>query len=510
MPNPQADNVEDDGQAQAAATGEGKKRRFDRKDFVKPKPSRLVMGIMSPVNRYLILMGIPSIRRLSVLWQLPLICDLPGPGSTAKVQSLDFPESEREKFRQYINPQTAAFVGPNHPEFWTDWGLDKLFSDAISPRMAHWAWYGTVNANPYMQAFWLRNNLIANAPNGTEQAKQHAIDWVKQGYGNLLHPEGSVHWTANKIQPIFGGIIEMAIRTSHDFIAVGDPRPVYAVPMLSKYYFVEDVSGALASELGRIEKKLGFMSSPELSLQERFFSLQASILRQKLRDFEGKHAQLEVTPQNFFQTQAMFQAELLSRLNDIYGEREGDLARQLRAYEKEIKKHRVSRSSDGLSPEQEAARARYRKESGLVAEIRRLDTFQADVYGTEKLTQEQIAETLKRTKRDLVNFTTMDGFRNLMPVAAGWRRGVLRCGEPINVRERVESHRGSMDQLKEELVIEFRQRMQAKLDEIIAATQAETDKFARPNPFSVQPAPPDAPLPAALRQPARMPVSSPT
>ena len=462
-----------------------KKRRFDSKDFVKPKPSRLVMGIMSPVNRYLIMKGIPGLRRIPYIWQLPIVRDLPGPGSTAKVLSLDFPESEKEKFRQYINPDTAAFVGPNHPEFWTDWGLDKIFSDAVSPRMAHWAWYGTVNANPYMQAFWLRNNLIANAPNDTEAAKQHAIDWVKQGHGNLLHPEGSVNFTANQVQPIFGGIIEMAIRTSQDFIAESDPRPVYAVPMLSKYYFIDDVSKSLAGEMGRIEKKLGFDSPPDLPLEERFFALQKSILSQKLSEFESLAANDAVTRQNFFAMQENFQAELISRLQDIYGEREGLLAKRLRSYEKEIKKNRVRRGREPLTPEQEAARARYKVESSLVAEIRRLDTFGADVYGAEKLTQEQMAETLKRTKRDLVNFTTMDGIRNLMPAAAGWRKAILRCGDPMNVRERVESHDGDVDELKEQLLSEFRERMQAKLDEIIAATTPVTDQFARPNPFHV-------------------------
>ena len=181
---------------------------------------------------------------MPLVWNLPLVRDLPNPGSTAKVLSVDFPESEIAKFKQYINPDTAAFVGPNHPEFWTDWSLDKYFADLVSPQMSHWAWYGTVNANPFMQGFWLRNNLISNAPNGKEEAKQYAIDWVKQGYGNLLHPEGSVNWTADKVQTIFGGIIDMSIRTSREFIASGDARPVYAIPMLSKYFFVEDASAA--------------------------------------------------------------------------------------------------------------------------------------------------------------------------------------------------------------------------------------------------------------------------
>ena len=113
------------------------------------------MSLLSPVNRYLILQGIPGLRRLPLIWQLPLVRDLPGPGSTAKVLDVDFPASEVAKFKEYINPNTAAFIGPNHPEFWTDWSLDKYFADAVSPKMSHWAWYGTVNANPFMSGKYL-------------------------------------------------------------------------------------------------------------------------------------------------------------------------------------------------------------------------------------------------------------------------------------------------------------------------------------------------------------------
>jgi hypothetical protein len=393
---------------------------------------------------------------------------------------VDFPAEEIARFKQYINPNTAAFVGPNHPEFFTDWSLDKYFADRVSPRMSHWAWYGTVNANPLMQAFWLRNNLIANAPNGKEEAKQYAIDWVKQGHGNLLHPEGSVHWTADHVQTIFGGIVEMSLRVSREFIESGDERPVYAVPMLSKYFFVEDVSQGLAAEMARIAGKLGLPLDQQAPLEVRFFMLQERILAKQLTVFQSQVAPREITPQNFFEIQIRFQEELLERLRAVYGERSGDLASRLRSYEKEIKKLPPERRS---APEDEASR-RYREETKLVAEIRRLETFKADVYATETLTQEQIAESLKRINRDQVKFTGLDGLRNVLPVAVGWRKVLLRCGDPLNVREHLEQHRGEAKELVEQLVLEFRRRMQAKLDELIALSKSVTARFARPNPFA--------------------------
>jgi hypothetical protein len=456
------------------------KKRFSRKDFAQPKPSKLVMGIMSPLNRWLILQGIPGIRRLSWIWSLPLVRDFPGPGSTAKVLSVDFPDTEIARFKEYINPNTAAFIGPNHPEFWTDWSLDKYFADAVSPQMSHWAWYGTVNANPMIQGFWLRNNLISNAPNGKEEAKRCAIASAKKGLGNLLHPEGGVAWTANKVQTIFGGIIDLAIRTSQELIEAGDSRPVYAIPMVSKYFFVGDSTSALSAELGRIEKKLGFATDRTAKLSDRFFSLQQRILAKHLKAFEVQVADQEITPANFFAIQKSAQTELMQRLAQIYGPREGDLSAQLRSYEKEIK---LLRPAD-REAQDEASKKRYKEETALVAEIRRLDTFLEDVYGTALLTQEQIAESLKRIKRDLVQFTTLDGIRTVLPVAAGWRKVILRCGDPINVRERLQSHQGDVKALSDELVKEFHRRMQSKLDELIAESRKVTDAFAVANPFA--------------------------
>ena len=45
--------------------------RFNPKDFARPIPSRLLMSLMGPVNRWLILQGVPGLRRLPLVWKLP-------------------------------------------------------------------------------------------------------------------------------------------------------------------------------------------------------------------------------------------------------------------------------------------------------------------------------------------------------------------------------------------------------------------------------------------------------
>jgi hypothetical protein len=90
----------------------------------------------------------------------------------------------------------------------TDWMLDKEVSRRVAPLMAHWASYEIVNPNPWAQAFWLRNNLIANAPGGG--GKEYSIRWARAGHGVLLHPEGTPSWHGDAVGTLVPGIVEMA------------------------------------------------------------------------------------------------------------------------------------------------------------------------------------------------------------------------------------------------------------------------------------------------------------
>lgn len=455
-------------------TPKDSKEKFDPRVFKAPHPNQRVMAITGIVNRSLIFFGVPFVRKIPLIWNLPVLRDVPGLGSTAKVNEFDFPESEVKKIKQYANSETCTFFGPNHPEFWTDWALDKIFSEQVLPTMSHWAFYKTVNANKIMQKFWLANNLIATAPIGKKAAMDHAVNWAKSGRGNLLHPAGAVGWTGSRIQDLRPGIIDMSIRASLELIEEGSSRPVYAIPgPISHYYFIEDVSWALKREMRSIEKKLRLPNGGSLDTADRFAALQVHILKQRLEKFDSPHAKREITPANFFQVQEEAQEELLSRLAEKYGEREGSFGLKLHLYEVAVKE------------------ARSKEDLKIVNEVRRLNRFKSEVYQTEALTQEQIAETLKCLKYDLVNFTFMDKLRNMMPVAVGWRNCTVRAGEVLDVRSRLEERFPNpntiSDAEKKEfsaaLLTQFRDRMQSTLDELVASAKPTTSQWAKRNPF---------------------------
>src|SRR4051812_49427237 len=167
--------------------------------FQPPRPSFLLMHLLGVVNRWFMLLGLPVLQRVPIIRDLPLV------RGRFRIRRIDFPKADRERLERAVNPNTAAFVGPNHPEFGFDWMMDKHIQTMVGPRMASWASHGIVATAP---GFWTRNNLVAH--NGGEQAMEYSVQSALRGDGVLLHPEGAVHWTADLIHPLYRGIAEMA------------------------------------------------------------------------------------------------------------------------------------------------------------------------------------------------------------------------------------------------------------------------------------------------------------
>ena len=159
---------------------------------------------MSVVNGLVMLQGLPGFRDLA---PFDRVAGLLG----ANVRHIDFPESDRTRLASACGPGKATFITPNHPEFFTDWMIDKEIVSGLFPNAAFWATNAVVNGTgKAAQRFWLANNLIAQIPGNNEAAREHSIDWALKGHGVLLHPEGSVGWHSKTLAPFLPGAFEMA------------------------------------------------------------------------------------------------------------------------------------------------------------------------------------------------------------------------------------------------------------------------------------------------------------
>jgi len=410
---------------------------FSAPTFVRPKPNRGLMWALGYVNRWIILRGHLRIRHL------------------------DFPRADRERLRMAVKDETAAFIAPNHPEFGTDWMLDKELSTIVAPRMASWAAHSIVSSAP---AFWARNNLIAN--NGGDAATDYSVSWALAGHGVLLHPEGMVRWTADRIHRLFSGVAELACETARR----ANGGRVFIAPVVWKLRYTHDVSDVLHDEMELIERALGLAIGDAMQVADRFHALQMNLLAKQMRSFS-----YETGVSDFFGRQEVFRAHLVADLltrHDVEPSESIDQA--IHRLERAI----AAKRRQARSPELD-------RDAKQVAEAERLGGFCREVYASELLSQEQIGESLKRIRCCLLRRGLGNTLHNYLPKPYGDRVAHVRVPEPIAI----DTMRASASTDTERtayvraLVDATRTRMQQRLDAINAEIADLVAPLSHPNPF---------------------------
>jgi hypothetical protein len=358
------------------------------------------MWLLGHVNRWFLLLGLPVLRRVPFLRDLPLV------RGYFWVREIDLPHPDLERLQRAVNSGTAAFLGPNHPQFGFDWMMDKELSTRVAPRMASWAAANIIGTAP---GFWLRNNLIANT--GGDAAMNYSIERALAGDAVLLHPEGSVHWTGSMVHPLFGGIAEMACEAARRAGPGG--KPVYVVPVVWRIRYLDDVSGPLHQEMDLIERYLGITAGDSINVRERFRSLQEAILLRQMHVFGFEPGW--VSGLDFFARQDAFRDWLIEDLETRYTIERCEPVERL-----------LSRYKRAIPPELTSDRAK-------VEEAMRLGGFCREAYARKPLTQEEIAESLKRHRATLVRRGWRNVLHNYLPSALGPRVVHVRVPEPILV-----------------------------------------------------------------------------
>jgi len=420
-------------------------RRFSPLEYRDPSPAPWLIHAIGVVNRFGILPGL-------------------------KIRGFDLPDADLRRLRGAVNPGTAAFLGPVHPEFLTDWMVDKELSRRVSPFMAHWASYEIVNASPVARAFWLANNLIANVPGGG--GKEYSVRWASRGHGVLLHPEGTATWQAERVAALLPGVVDMAWETAGRLAEANDPRPVYLVPVVWSIRFTGDARRGLSRDMRRVELGLGLPRGDRLAPRERFAALMRNLLvRQCERlglarpDFQRRGG--------YFAAQSAALEELRASLAERYGELDPDLTRAQFQIRKAMRE-RAAADPEGV-----------RRDRERLLELLRLAGFDPAVYHRPRLAQERIAEVLKRTRSSLLTRGLRNVLHNTLPVAAGPRVAHVRVPEPIAVHAswRADAPEGGAE-ARAALLIEHRGRLQRALDALGVELHGLRERFALPNPLN--------------------------
>lgn len=415
--------------------------RFDPLEYRDPAPVGWLIRALGPLNRHLIL---PHVLKLS---------------------EVELPGADLLRLRNAVHSGTIAFIGPNHPEFMTDWMLDKEVSSRCSPLMAHWAAHEIVNGSPLAQRFWLANRLIANVPGGG--GKEYSLRTALAGDGVLLHPEGTATWQAERVGSLRSGIVEMALSAAQRAAEAGDQRPVFIVPIAWRLCFIGDVSHGLADEMAHIERELGLRSVPRRSVSERFAALLGELLVTRAAALGCPSPQFDPShPAGYFAAQARALAAVREKLTEQHGPIDEDIAIAQHALRRQIRDRAVNDPSGA------------RRDRALLLELQRLARLDPSLYGVPALTQEQMAEVLKATRSALVIRGWRNALHNTIPVAVGPRIARIRVPEPIPVHEALRA--GATPQA---LLTQLHMRLQVAVASLGAECAPAVASYGQPNPL---------------------------
>ena len=420
--------------------------------FVAPKPWPAFSKSMSWVNRLLMLHGFPVLR------DIPGLRRIPGIRGLSDVRKIHVNATEIDKLKAVCGDGGATFLLPNHPEFFTDWMLDKEIITRSAPEAASWATNGVVNGmGGAMQKFWLWNNLVAQIPGNSQPARDFSVDWALKGKCVLLHPEGMVGWHSDFVAPLMPGAATVAL----DAKAKAPDKPVRLVPMVWKLAFVEDPTAGLMSECAYVERRLKLDGVTGTNPVDRTHSI-----FHRLYDREAVSAGADGWSYDapLKMKRDRLAAKLASILEGWLGD--GETGRDAAVVAQLVK--RSAREADRKDmPETRTAS----KQAEKLSLVLRLGDF---AFENAEITAEQLAEHLKRLRNDWCKGSLRDTMNKFVPQPVARRHAHIRILEPVEV------HKGDDPAHLMGLV---RHAMQSALDDINAELAAQPGRVVWPSPF---------------------------
>jgi len=431
--------------------------------------------LLVPVNRVFGLAGIPGLRRVPVLNWLPVVRGL------ADIEQIDFPAVDVERLRNTISADTAAFIVPNHPEFLTDWLLDKDISARAAPLMASWATHDIVNGlGSFMQCFWLKNNLIAQIPGeGGAAGKAYSVEWALRGHGVLLHPEGQVGWHADTIGPLFPGVVEMALEALRRTRASQARREVYICPVIWRMRFLIDVDERLAHEMRYVERKLGLRARAGATVAQCVHDIYSALLQ---RD-EAALGMSGIAGDYRYRHDSVLR-HVVGRMTELLAALGAEASPTGPANPSDACRTLLRPADRLLRSASQTSRSEREELHRVVKIARRLLRFRPSLYPHPELTQEQVAENIKRLRADYCFGSLRDTLGRLAPRPVGPRRASIRIAQPIRLNDLVAAGEEGNDQVRADLLALLHARMQEALDKLGRQLQETVVTPTYANPFA--------------------------
>jgi hypothetical protein len=359
--------------------------------FHTPRPNRALIRVLGWVNDKLVL---PHV---------------------ARILEVHLPQADTAALRSHL--RSPFVICPNHPEFFTDWMLDKWLTSRFAPLAAPWAAPDIINGMGKLATkFWLANNLVAAVRGeALDSAMEYSAANLAAGRGAMIHPEGEVNWDNEALGRLKSGCVQIARRG-----AGRSERPALIVPVVWFIRFCDDATAGLEKELDYVQQRLGFRSGRLGGPAERMVQLYTALLERETSRFNidaGK------TGQSFL---ARFDIALSSAL-DLLAKHWPAMMPQTSdtdAWEMARAWIRAARNQGREAPSD------FRHQIGTLERLMRLVPARAE---KTHLTQEQVSERIKRLRADWLHGTLRDKASRFIPRAVARREVFMRVGKPVEV-----------------------------------------------------------------------------
>lgn len=351
----------------------------------------------------------------------------------ARVVDIHLPADDRA--RLHVACAAPFVLCPNHPEFFTDWMLDKWLTTRFAPNAASWADPTVVNGMGRAARWvWLANGLVA-AVRGPEleRALDYSGESLARGDGALIHPEGEVNWDNEAMGPLRAGAVRIAERAN----ALA-PRVAHVVPLAWFIRFREDATPGLQQELDYVERRLG-VTAPRLAGPAQ----RLGTLYEHLLEREAKPYDIDLGPRSdgFASRFERGLAEAMQRLSTAWPEYRPPV---LPAAPEAAARAWRSAARKLVDPSPD-----FRRHVTVVDKMLRL--VPAGVH-EPRLTQEQVSERVKRLRLDWLRGTLRDNVTRFVPRAAARRDVFIRVAEPVAIGAQA-SHDEALATMRERMLV---------------------------------------------------------
>lgn len=332
---------------------------------------------------------------------------------------------------------------PNHSFHYDSYVLMDAAERLHRPIHFLTAWQVFAMSNRFQQWSLQRHGCFSiDRESADLQAFKTAVDVLQNSpYPLVIFPEGDIYHTNDRLTPFREGAAAIAMSA-----AKKATRPIFAVPVALKCWYVSDPARSLHAVAGRMEKRLSGRAGSG-PLAERLYALGEAVLTQKERLYLGV-VQTGTIPERIH---GLTEA-LLVRQESRHGLRVKSTLVPERV--KELRRHHIAAlDKEGIT---EADRRALVMEMEELFAVVQLFSYPGD-YVSERPTTERLAETFDKLEEDVLELD--------FPTRKGDRRAVVRFGEPVEV-VREAGRRDGVGQLTATL----EGRVQAMLDEMNGVT----------------------------------------